>query len=196
MDAVDPWRALEEGTWRVLDHWDERGERVVVARRAACRRHPFDDLSPQEQRVVALAASGLRDKEIAGVLDSSIPTVTAALSRARRKLETRSRAEMAAAWRLHVRSVDLACACFIRRTEMGRGVVRFAFEAPPSRLTRAERAIALLIIAGEPNACIASARRVSLRTVANQIAALLKKLGVSSRTELAARFSAADLLQT
>lgn len=195
MDS-DPWRALAAGAWRVFDHWDDDGERVVVARPAICPERPFGDLSPEEQRVVALAASGLRDKEIASVLTTSIPTVAGALARARKKLGTRCRTELAAAWRLRIRSAEAVHGCSIRRREIGGGMVRFAFQAPPSRLTRAERAVALLIIAGKPNARIAAERGVSLRTVANQTAALLKKLGVSSRTELTARFSAADLLQT
>jgi DNA-binding NarL/FixJ family response regulator len=63
-----------------------------------------------------------------------------------------------------------------------------------SRLTQAERAIALCLLEGMSNRAIALRRSVSERTVANQIAALLRKLRVASRTELVARFAATDLL--
>jgi DNA-binding NarL/FixJ family response regulator len=56
-------------------------------------------------------------------------------------------------------------------------------------LTPAERAIADALLRGESNAEIARHRRTSPRTVANQVAALFQKLGVSSRRELVARMT-------
>lgn len=61
-----------------------------------------------------------------------------------------------------------------------------AWLAPP-HLTRAERAIANRLARGETNAQIAVARRTSPRTVANQISALYRKVGVTSRAELVVR---------
>jgi DNA-binding NarL/FixJ family response regulator len=43
------------------------------------------------------------------------------------------------------------------------------------------------ILEGKANAEIAADRRTAPRTVANQVARLFKKLGVRSRSELAAR---------
>ncbi len=63
-----------------------------------------------------------------------------------------------------------------------------------TQLTEAERDIALAVTRGLSNGCIASTRNTSPRTIANQIAAILKKLDVSSRVELAARFGAADFV--
>lgn len=54
-------------------------------------------------------------------------------------------------------------------------------------LTRAERDVARRLLAGEKMATIAKARGTAVRTVANQIASIYKKLGVNSRAELAAR---------
>jgi len=51
-------------------------------------------------------------------------------------------------------------------------------------LTRAERAIAQDVAAGYSNAEIARRRGRSVRTIANQLAALYRKLGVGSRSEL------------
>jgi len=57
--------------------------------------------------------------------------------------------------------------------------------APMTSLTTAEREIALLLRAALSNAEIARARGTSRHTVANQVASLLRKLGVSSRLEIA-----------
>src|SRR5436190_13058546 len=57
----------------------------------------------------------------------------------------------------------------------------------PASMTGAERAVLTLLLGGRSNADIARTRRTSPRTVANQIAAIYKKLGVSSRRELAVR---------
>ncbi len=53
-------------------------------------------------------------------------------------------------------------------------------------LTRAEHDVARRLLAGESNAAIAIARGTSARTVANQVAAVFRKLGVGSRAQLAA----------
>lgn len=68
-------------------------------------------------------------------------------------------------------------------------VLSFPLDAPkvPSTLTKAERAVALLVLEGKSDAEIAAARGVSKRTVANQIGSIFRKLDVSSRVELAAR---------
>ena len=56
-------------------------------------------------------------------------------------------------------------------------------------LTEAEFEVAVFVLAGRTNAEIARTRQVSLRTVANQVASLFRKLQVSSRGELVARFA-------
>jgi DNA-binding NarL/FixJ family response regulator len=53
-------------------------------------------------------------------------------------------------------------------------------------LTPAERQVALDAAAGLSNAAIAKKRRRAVRTVANQLAAVYRKLDVVSRAELAA----------
>jgi DNA-binding CsgD family transcriptional regulator len=55
-------------------------------------------------------------------------------------------------------------------------------------LTTAERAVVELTLDGLSNAAVARKRRCSPRTVANQLAAAYKKLGVGSRRELRAKF--------
>lgn len=58
---------------------------------------------------------------------------------------------------------------------------------PAGLLTPAEQAVADLLLRGHSNAEIAERRGVSARTVANQVARVLEKLGVGSRHALAAR---------
>src|SRR4051794_25317076 len=59
-------------------------------------------------------------------------------------------------------------------------------------LTPAERAVVTAILDGKSNAAIALARSTSVRTVANQVASIFKKLGVGSRAELVATHAAFD----
>ena len=71
-------------------------------------------------------------------------------------------------------------------------VFSFAWEAqrtefsPPADLTEAETDVVRRIVEGYSNARIAAARGVSPRTIANQVSAIFRKLGVASRRELAA----------
>lgn len=68
-------------------------------------------------------------------------------------------------------------------------VIELAFRGwgdpdPNGMLSRAERAVVMLALDGLSNQEIARARGTSLRTVANQIASIFRKLGVGSRPEL------------
>ena len=54
-------------------------------------------------------------------------------------------------------------------------------------LTQAEREVARLVADGSSNQAIAAKRGARPRTVANQLAAIFRKLAVSSRSELIAR---------
>ena len=57
----------------------------------------------------------------------------------------------------------------------------------PSGLTAAESEVVRLLLEGQSNRTIAAARGTSVRTVANQVASIFRKLAVSSRSELVAR---------
>jgi DNA-binding CsgD family transcriptional regulator len=58
---------------------------------------------------------------------------------------------------------------------------------PRPPLTAAEHDVWAALLAGDSYAVIARRRRRSLNTVAKQVGSILRKLGVSSRAELAAR---------
>lgn len=66
-------------------------------------------------------------------------------------------------------------------------VVSYPTSARPELacLSPSEREVAALVLRGLSNAAIARARGVAVRTVANQLASMFKKLHVGSRTELA-----------
>jgi DNA-binding CsgD family transcriptional regulator len=68
-------------------------------------------------------------------------------------------------------------------------VLSYPLAAPgvPLGLSKAEHEVAAALIAGESYAQIASRRSTAIRTVANQVASIFRKLGVSSRLELAVR---------
>lgn len=57
----------------------------------------------------------------------------------------------------------------------------------PVELTDAERSVVMLVLGGASNAQVARRRGTSPRTIANQLAGIFEKLGVHSRSELAAR---------
>jgi DNA-binding NarL/FixJ family response regulator len=59
--------------------------------------------------------------------------------------------------------------------------------AAPASLTSTERVVFSALLAGQSNQQIATSRGRSLRTVANQVAAVFAKLGVRSRAELFAK---------
>lgn len=62
----------------------------------------------------------------------------------------------------------------------------------PACLTDAEREVVTLLLEGRSNHEIATMRGCSYRTIANQLASIYRKLGVTSRTELIARLGARD----
>ena len=74
----------------------------------------------------------------------------------------------------------------------GESLVVFSFPRAPSgkrqALTPAEKDVVRHLIEGRSNAEIARTRGRSASTVANQVASIFRKLGVSSRLELARRW--------
>jgi len=73
----------------------------------------------------------------------------------------------------------------------GQTVAIISFDVDDSdktgELTSAEREVALLALEGKSNHEIAEARHCSVRTVANQLQSVFRKLGIRSRAELAAK---------
>lgn len=87
----------------------------------------------------------------------------------------------------------------LRSTELvvgGTPLVVLSYVLPPeadaertAALTKAEREVLALLLAGRKNAEIALARRTAVRTVSKQVDAIYRKLGVHSRRELTVRLA-------
>jgi DNA-binding NarL/FixJ family response regulator len=75
--------------------WLERAQEEL--RRASPRPRRDRELTDAERRVAALVAQGLKNKEVAAQLFTTIATVEAHLTRTYRKLGIRSRAQLARA---------------------------------------------------------------------------------------------------
>jgi len=76
--------------------------------------------------------------------------------------------------------------------ELEPGKVLFVHSIPRPTvegLTKAEEEVLAFLLDGCDNASIAAARRTTLRTTANQVASIFRKLGVASRTELVAKLT-------
>lgn len=78
----------------------------------------------------------------------------------------------------------------VRVSRVGDTVVVSAPVAPlPPELSASERDVVARLLAGQSNGEIGQARGTSAKTVANQLHAIYRKLGVNSRDELAARLA-------
>ena len=91
-DALERSSAILEELGAPL--WLEKARAEL--RRLGLRKRTGDELTPSEEAVAALAASGLTNREIAERMFVSPKTVEANLARAYRKLGIRSRAELGA----------------------------------------------------------------------------------------------------
>jgi DNA-binding NarL/FixJ family response regulator len=86
-------------------------------------------------------------------------------------------------------------ACTFRLTHEGREFLVLSEPlrpAPTKVLSPAELDVARAIVRGASNAQIARARGTSVRTVAKQVASILSRLGVTSRTQVAAKLALVD----
>ncbi len=169
-EALAVWHALVAGQYSLAERVDTDGKRVYELYENAPKHAPLRALTERESFVVHECARGLSNKEIAYALGLSSPSVSVALAGAAQKLglaDTRVLVRLASGLR-------------------GAGAGVEALGALGT-LTGAERAVATLAACGLSNAQIARARACSDRTVANQLAAVLRKTGARSRRELAVR---------
>jgi DNA-binding NarL/FixJ family response regulator len=144
-------------------------------------------LTRRELTLLAAAEGGAANKLVAIEHCLACSTVSESLHATLGKLGFESRAEFVKvmAW-LRAGSPDRGTRV-VGGTELCWVVLPIeALDFDP-RLTSAERQVVAGVLDGRSNAAIARARRTSSRTVANQLAAIYRKLGVSSRWELAAR---------
>ncbi len=191
--AGDAWRALVEGRLSLLDHFDHRAKRYLVARGSARAARHAPLFTRREEEILALAATGLANKLIASELGVSVSTVVKHMGDVRATLGVTGRIALIHAYRAAAAprgGVDTPPG--LRVAFGGGGVVLFLLDIAPddrvARLSHGERAVALLAREGRANGEIAAMRGTAVRTVANQVASLMGKLGVASRAELVERF--------
>jgi len=187
--ALASWETLVGGRWSLLDRFEADGRRYLVARRNDPDVPNPRGLSRCEAQVAEFLATGHSEKQIAYALGISASAVSRRLQSALRKLGLRSRAELSALFAAFDGGLEA------REWRLGGHELRVASCALPSpqalgALSRAEREVAGLVSHGYSDAQIAVERGASARTVENQLHGIYRKLGIHSRTELAARLSA------
>ncbi|MBS2016399.1 MAG: hypothetical protein JST00_26175 [Deltaproteobacteria bacterium] len=182
-DALRAWQALVAGEYTLLDRFESDGRRFVVAVSNAPTVRDPRGLTDREAVVAAWAARGHSDKLIAYELGIAPATVAVLLSRVLRKLRLRTRAELPTALR--------APEC-VERVDVDGDTKLIVMSATPTtaesilaKLTNEERDVARSVLRGLRNEEIALERKVSRKTVANQLTSIYRKLGVGGRVELA-----------
>ncbi|WP_437681822.1 LuxR C-terminal-related transcriptional regulator [Sorangium sp. So ce131] len=182
-EALSLWQVLGSARWSLVATPGSGGTRSLVVYENTPFAPDPRSLSQRERTVAQLAAMGHSNKLIAYDLGIGEGSVSALLTRVRRKLRVRSRAELIKL------VVALSSAPAPKEEEAGGrvAVVDGPEERwePPAQLTSAEGEVARLAALGLSNADIAERRRVSQRTVANQLASIYDKLGIGCRAQLA-----------
>lgn len=197
-DYADLWQKLRAGSIRVRDSFTstERAylvleQRVSEAPTAAARSWDILEqiLLGRSQKVVgtelgigpSTVAGSARGALRAAGVDARVSSVPPLLSMLVRASLERSRSHAIRSCVLELEGVSF------RVLSIGLG---------PSSLVRqlspAERAVALMRIEGRSLAEIAASRRTSMRTVANQLGAAFRRLGISGRSSLVEYFLTAS----
>ena len=133
------------------------------------------ELPPRQRQVVEMASRGDAQKVIAANLGIAQSTVATHLRKALARMD--------------LCRYQLAAAMLRDGVEVETPIPASAWDA----LSQAERVIVEAVLDGHSNLEIARARNRSMRTIANQLAAAYRKLGVGSRGELFARLAARDV---
>lgn len=179
-EAVKIWQALVAGRYSLVDRFESDGRRYVVAHENRPSAPDPRGLTEEERVVAGWVAHGHSDKLIAYDLGWPEGTVRAMTHRILKKLGLRSRVEVVT----HFQAPEA-----VRRVLVAGGsVVALQWKAkhrehPP--LSKAESDILSLIVSGRSTNEIATLRKRSTRTIANQLASAYRKLGVRSRAEAA-----------
>jgi DNA-binding CsgD family transcriptional regulator len=163
--AIDLWKALVGGEMSIVERVDGAKRYYLVLENAPSQRQ-HRALTRREVEVVRMAARGLSSKLIGYGLGVSTAAISSDLSRAAAKLGLTSRTHLvrAAALLLDVPQAPVA----------------------EGTLSAAEREIFELVRLGLSNADIAEQRSRSIRTVANQVASILRKTGAATRRDVVA----------
>lgn len=171
------WQALLAGRCSLVDTFMAAGTRYVVVCKNPDEGAALRAIQGRELAVLELALTGRSGKWIAFELQLSESTVARTLRTALRRIGVVDAADL----------VGVRTAQFEPLEGMPPGVdlamARLTPASASAGLSDAERAVVTGILGGKRIAAIAQERGTSPRTVANQLASIYKKLGVSSRRE-------------
>jgi len=178
------WPALLDGRYTIIDRLESSGARYVVAYRNSRTAAQLVRLGARERMVVNAVTAGVAEKVIAVDLGVSPAWVSRALTSALRKLGLANAIELT----LLASSSEFVV---LDDEVLGRGIMRaFALAGSSAdgllQLTAAERAVASDLLRGLSSREIAARRNRSERTIANQVASILSKMGAPSRRALVA----------
>ena len=178
------WNEIVSGNFSLISRCSEDGQSLLVGFRNPKGVSDPRKLNEQEIEVAVRAAVGTANKEIASLLGYKESTVATYLSSALRKLGLSSRLELPVLWR----DATAPCRSFIVGGQELFFVRRRTQIVDSGVLTPSEHEIVLALRSGLSNREIAERRGVSVRTVANQLASIFKKLEVKSRSEVVSQF--------
>jgi DNA-binding NarL/FixJ family response regulator len=197
IDLALVWQRLQGGRLFVSDSWCLDGRCFAVLERGCGLRLP----RPGGVRILERVFHGESQKALANELGLATATIACHAMRALRTFSRQHRVSrapivliMAA---LAARGLPLEAARLEELNADARWTI--SVEVPGgsfrARLSHAEWEVARLAIEGQAHVEIARARGTSVRTIANQLAAVFEKLGTFGRAELraqAVREAAAD----
>ena len=163
MEPREVWAALVEGRLGIASRGAEEERRYVLFENAP-ESYALHALSRAELDVLAHAIRGTPTKVMAYSLGRSSSTVSSRLASAASKMGVGSRTELVRIAALLSRDANIPCS--------------------EAALTDAERNVLELVRHGLSNDAIAKRRARSVRTVANQVASLLRKTSCPSRRAL------------
>ncbi len=165
--ALDLWQALVSGSLLLVERVERGGQRRYLICESPPRRRTIRGLTRPEVTVSIQAARGLTNKAVAYSLGWGEAATARRLSRAATKL-------------------GLPSSRALVRLLVGLGVAGGSTVGLDLRgLSAVERQVAGLLGEGLTNEQIAARRGVAVRTVANQVASLLRKTGAEGRRAFA-----------
>jgi DNA-binding CsgD family transcriptional regulator len=166
--ALETWTAMLAGSVSLVERREGTKRSYLVVENPR-KTQPLRALTSSEIAVVSDAARGVSAKLIAYGLGLSAARVSALLASAASKVGLATRTEL------------VRIAAILTRDP------RASFDA--ASLTAAERDVLELVVQGLSNDEIARMRSRSVRTIANQVAAILRKTGSATRRALVTRSS-------
>jgi DNA-binding NarL/FixJ family response regulator len=189
-EAFALWQGLVAGRWSIVDHFLGGGRRYYVVVHNPPEARPIRGLTEREELALGYVIGGTSNKIASFALGESESTYSRTTQQAMSKLGIQSRAALIElAGRLGSGRRQATGDVELHPLEIDGVKLPVIAAAPlpfPDSFTAAERDVASMLLAGRSSAEIAGARSTSKRTVANQLASIYRKCGVSTREELAA----------